>query len=145
MTGPLVPVGMLNLIRAVLGIRHHRFNLSVKRSNIAHMIAAIQTGRAMTDVSLLHRPRSIACFISRRMDEARLGPKPSSVPLRYPIGSIVRTNYRAAPGDDGSASDCRTAPRPRHVVFCFAKAEDADAFCKQFDGERLAPARRPFR
>jgi hypothetical protein len=33
MTGPLVPVGMLNLIRAVLGIHHHRFNLSVKRSS----------------------------------------------------------------------------------------------------------------
>src|SRR5882672_2842905 len=35
MTGPLVPVGMLNLIRGVLGIHHHRFNLSVKRSRIA--------------------------------------------------------------------------------------------------------------
>jgi hypothetical protein len=23
------------------------------------------------------------------------------------------------------------------VVFCFAKPEDADAFCEQFDGERL--------
>src|SRR5258708_5636521 len=33
MTGPLVPVGMLNLIRGVLGIHHHRFNLSVKRSS----------------------------------------------------------------------------------------------------------------
>ena len=33
MTGPLVPVAMLNLIRAVLGIHHHRFNLSVKRSS----------------------------------------------------------------------------------------------------------------
>src|SRR5258708_13315070 len=32
MTGPFVPVAMLNLIRAVLGIHHHRFNLSVKRS-----------------------------------------------------------------------------------------------------------------
>ena len=34
MTGPLVPVGMLNLIRAVLGIHRHRFNLSVKRSRL---------------------------------------------------------------------------------------------------------------
>jgi hypothetical protein len=25
----------------------------------------------------------------------------------------------------------------RFVVFCFAKPEDAEAFCKQFDGERL--------
>jgi hypothetical protein len=25
----------------------------------------------------------------------------------------------------------------RFVVFCFAKAEDADAFCEQFGGERL--------
>jgi hypothetical protein len=25
----------------------------------------------------------------------------------------------------------------RFVAFCFAKAEDADAFCEQFDGERL--------
>ncbi len=33
MTGPFVPVAMLNLIRAVLGIHHHRFNLSVKRSS----------------------------------------------------------------------------------------------------------------
>src|SRR5260370_8403134 len=32
MTGPFVPVATLNLIRAVLGIHHHRFNLSVKRS-----------------------------------------------------------------------------------------------------------------
>jgi len=32
MTGPFVPVAMLNLIRALLGIHHHRFNLSVKRS-----------------------------------------------------------------------------------------------------------------
>jgi hypothetical protein len=24
------------------------------------------------------------------------------------------------------------------VVFCFAKAEDAEAFCTQFGGERLA-------
>jgi hypothetical protein len=24
------------------------------------------------------------------------------------------------------------------VVFCFAKPEDADAFCDRFDGERLA-------
>src|SRR5260370_30335051 len=40
MTGPLVPVGMLNLIRVVLGIHHHRFNLSVKRSKIAAMTSA---------------------------------------------------------------------------------------------------------
>ncbi len=33
MTGPFVPVAMLNLIRALLGIHHHRFNLSVKRSS----------------------------------------------------------------------------------------------------------------
>src|SRR5258708_1728041 len=33
MTGPFVPVAMLNLIRGVLGIHHHRFNLSVKRSS----------------------------------------------------------------------------------------------------------------
>jgi hypothetical protein len=32
MTGPFLPVAMLNLIRGVLGIHHHRFNLSVKRS-----------------------------------------------------------------------------------------------------------------
>jgi hypothetical protein len=30
----------------------------------------------------------------------------------------------------------------RFVVFCFLKSEDADAFCKQFDGERLAEVRR---
>src|SRR5258707_3198477 len=35
-TGPFVPVAMLNLIRAVLGIHHHRFNLSVKRSRTPH-------------------------------------------------------------------------------------------------------------
>ena len=41
MTGPLVPVGMLNLIRRVLGIHHHRFNLSVKRSSPRFTRAAI--------------------------------------------------------------------------------------------------------
>jgi hypothetical protein len=30
MTGLRRPAGMLNLIRAVLGIHHHRFNLFVK-------------------------------------------------------------------------------------------------------------------
>ncbi len=29
------------------------------------------------------------------------------------------------------------------VVFCFAKPEDADAFCEQFGGERLPGTRRP--
>jgi hypothetical protein len=33
MTGPFVPVGILNLIRAVVGIPHHRFNLFVKCSS----------------------------------------------------------------------------------------------------------------
>jgi hypothetical protein len=32
-TGPFVPVGILNLIRAVVGIPHHRFNLFVKCSS----------------------------------------------------------------------------------------------------------------
>jgi hypothetical protein len=32
MTGPFVPVGILNPIRAVVGIPRHRFNLSVKCS-----------------------------------------------------------------------------------------------------------------
>ncbi len=29
------------------------------------------------------------------------------------------------------------------VVFCFAKPEDADAFCERFGGERLPETRRP--
>jgi hypothetical protein len=29
----------------------------------------------------------------------------------------------------------------RFVVFCFAKAEEADAFCEQFDGELLPVTR----
>jgi len=29
------------------------------------------------------------------------------------------------------------------VVFCFAKPEDADAFCVRFGGERLLETRRP--
>ncbi len=29
------------------------------------------------------------------------------------------------------------------VVFCFAKAEDAEAFCVRFGGERLLETRRP--
>jgi len=29
-----------------------------------------------------------------------------------------------------------------YVVFCFAKPEDADVFCKRFGGERLPDARR---
>jgi len=33
MTGPFVPVGILNPIRAVVGIPHHRFNLFVKCSS----------------------------------------------------------------------------------------------------------------
>jgi hypothetical protein len=33
MTGLPVPVGTLNLIRAVLGIHHHRFDLFVKCSS----------------------------------------------------------------------------------------------------------------
>jgi len=33
MTGPFVPVGILNPIRAVVGIHHQRFNLFVKRSS----------------------------------------------------------------------------------------------------------------
>ena len=33
MTGPFVPVGILNPIRAVVGIHNHRFNLFVKRSS----------------------------------------------------------------------------------------------------------------
>ena len=32
-----------------------------------------------------------------------------------------------------------------YVVFCFAVREDADAFCRQFGGERLVPLRQPFR
>ena len=34
MTGPFVPVGILNPIRAVVGIPHHRFNLFVKCSSV---------------------------------------------------------------------------------------------------------------
>src|SRR5260221_14758101 len=36
MTGPFVPVRILNPIRAVVGIPHHRFNLFVKCSNTAN-------------------------------------------------------------------------------------------------------------
>ena len=31
------------------------------------------------------------------------------------------------------------------VVFCFAKPEDAEAFCEQFSGKRLATPPRPSR
>jgi hypothetical protein len=41
MTGPFVPVAMLNLIRALLGIHLHRFNLSVKRSKARELVAQI--------------------------------------------------------------------------------------------------------
>src|SRR5215831_10248238 len=45
----------------------------------------------------------------------------------------------------GSADTLSVAPRPYHlrrddfdfVVFCFAESEDADAFCQQFEEERL--------
>jgi hypothetical protein len=38
MTGPFVPVGMLNPIRAVVGIHNQRFNLFVKCSRTADLI-----------------------------------------------------------------------------------------------------------
>ncbi len=50
------------------------------------------------------------------------------------------------------AATLSAAPRPYTVrndgdddlvVFCFAKPEDADAFCEQFGGERLPGTRRP--
>lgn len=39
MTGPFVPVGILNPIRAVVGIPHHRFNLFVKCSRRGELLA----------------------------------------------------------------------------------------------------------
>src|SRR6267142_2253147 len=51
-TGPFVPVAMLNLIRAVLGIHHHRFNLSVKRSRLR--IVGSDSNRAALDFAKLH-------------------------------------------------------------------------------------------
>src|SRR6266852_4890270 len=46
MTGPFVPAEMLNLIRAVLGIHHHRFNLSVKRSRILSAVFGLSSVRS---------------------------------------------------------------------------------------------------
>jgi hypothetical protein len=41
MTGPFVPVGILNPIRAFVGIPHHRFNLSVKCASL-HCVLSVR-------------------------------------------------------------------------------------------------------
>jgi hypothetical protein len=51
MTGPFVPVGILNLIRAVLGIPHHRFNLFVKCSRNAINSVDDHPGNAAADLT----------------------------------------------------------------------------------------------
>ena len=58
---------------------------------------------------------------------------------------------RNSQGVSSFAATLSAAPRPyavHHddgdfVVFCFAKPEDADAFCQRFGGERLPETRRP--
>jgi hypothetical protein len=47
MTGPLIPVGILNPIRAVVGIPDHRFNLFVKCSSLAAPEADHHSGPAL--------------------------------------------------------------------------------------------------
>jgi transposase len=55
MTGPLVPVGILNLIRAFVGIPHHRFNLSVKCSRRSGLIVGRRAETDRVDVERLLR------------------------------------------------------------------------------------------
>jgi hypothetical protein len=51
MTGPFVPVGILNPIRAVLGILHHRFNLFVECSSA---VSAAKNGRRRVTTGWRH-------------------------------------------------------------------------------------------
>jgi hypothetical protein len=45
MTGPFVPVGILNPIRAVVGIPHYRFNLFVECSSKAELHKSLSSRR----------------------------------------------------------------------------------------------------
>jgi hypothetical protein len=75
MTGLLVPVGILNPIRAVLGIHHHRFNLFVKRSS--GRIVQSEAGGAGTKQELeatKNLGRAGKFWMIRRFTSARIVP-----------------------------------------------------------------------
>src|SRR5712671_6024211 len=105
MTGPLVPVGMLNLIRGVLGIHHHRFNLSVKRSStikIAHTTGAdAETYEKRKAEQERSARRCLVFYRDRSTDNAGGGVLKILEPSRgwaHLIGSAPRQATELSPG-----------------------------------------------
>jgi hypothetical protein len=83
MTGPFVPVRILNLIRAFVGIPHHRFNLFVKCSRCAGIAKTWSAPHS----SIVLRP---AAVIWRRT--ASTGLAPAFMVSRSALASPARTS-----------------------------------------------------
>ncbi len=100
MTGPFVPVAMLNLIRAVLGIHHHRFNLSVKRSRRALEIDEKVLGPEHPEVAV--RLNVLALLYKDQGREAEAEPlfkralaiSDKALGPEHPITKLIRADMR---------------------------------------------------
>jgi len=68
MTGPFVPVGILNPIRAVVGIHNQRFNLFVKRSS-ADINVNLKIGKAVKFSARIYHVPGGRPFDSHRITE----------------------------------------------------------------------------